>query len=189
METQPPTPIHTHEEFAPGSPVIYGLLGRCTIIGIENKSIGQNTLRVYRLEVKKTVPSRTKTSDSAIWVPVKTAHEQGLRSPANNTQAQAALKLLQSREYFFKTSENWSSILPHLENIIRAEGIEGLAKVYSYLFILKRRQLVSHPEFGKFFELVHRLLFKELSEALNQPMKAIEDQVQKGLKSKVTYDH
>ena len=188
METQPPTQVRIHEEFAPGSPVIYGLLGRCIVISVDTKTIGQSTLRFYRLEIKKTSQSRSKTMDSAIWVPVKTAHEQGLRAPANMNQAQAAIKLLQSREYFFKTSENWASILPTLESTIRADGIEGLAKVYSYLFVLRRKQLVSHPEFGKFFELVHRLLFRELSEALQESMKSIEDQTQKGLKSKLTYD-
>jgi RNA polymerase-interacting CarD/CdnL/TRCF family regulator len=189
MEPQPPTQRPSREEFAPGSPVVYGLIGRCTVLAVETKSIGQNTLRFYKLEAKKTVQTRSKNLESAIWVPVANAQEQGLRAPANQNEAADAVQTLMNREYFFKTTENWSTILPTLENTIRSEGIQGLAKVYSYLYILKRRQLVSHSEFTKFYELVHRLLFRELSESLSESMKSIEDRVQKGLKGKLTYDH
>ena len=189
MEPQPPTQRHSREEFTPGSPVIYGLIGRCTVIAIETKSIGQNDLRLYKLEAKKTPQSRAKNLESAIWVPVLSAHEQGLRAPASLNQANEALQILQGREYFFKTTDSWGEVLPTLEQVIRSEGILGLAKVYSYLYVLKRKQLVSHSEFTKFHELVHRLLFRELSESLNESMRSIEERVQKGLKTKLTYDH
>lgn len=189
MEPQPPTQRNLHEEFTPGSPVIYGLIGRCTVIAIETKSIGQNSLRFYKLESKKTPQSRAKNLESAIWVPVHHAKEQGLRAPANSNEALEALQILQGREYFFKTTDSWSEVHPTLEQTIRSEGILGLAKVFSYLYVLKRKQLVSHSEFTKFHELVHRLLFRELSESLAESMRAIEERVQKGLKTKLTYDH
>jgi RNA polymerase-interacting CarD/CdnL/TRCF family regulator len=187
METQ--TPTHSSEaEFPAGSPVIYAMHGKCQVLGIENRSLGSEQIRFYKLEVKKSALSRSGKLEPAIWVPVSTARDRGLRAPMSSADAQAALQILTSREYYFKANETWNQVLPKLENCIRTEGGLGLAKVASYLYVLKRKQVVPTPEVSKLQETIHKLLFRELSEALNEPIRNLEEKVVKGFRSKMIPD-
>jgi RNA polymerase-interacting CarD/CdnL/TRCF family regulator len=188
METQTQTEVSI-TEFSPGSAVIYAMHGKCSVIGTEVRTLGGEQIRFYKLEVKKSPLSRSNRQDTAIWVPVATAKEKGLRVPMSKVEADAALQVLLSREYFFKPSEAWTVIQPQLENSIRVEGGIGLAKVASYLFVLKRKQIVPQPEVVKLQEAVHKLLFRELSEALGEPSKNIEGRVLKGFRSKLIPDN
>ena len=103
--------------------------------------------------------------------------------------AEAVLQVLSSREYFFQANEAWSSVLPKLESAIRTEGAIGMAKVISYLFVLKRKQVVPAPEVSRLYENVNRLLLRELSEVLNKPARALEEQITKGFRQKLLPDH
>lgn len=176
-------------EFTPGTSVIYAMHGKCLVLGTETRSLGGKTQKYYKLELKKPTSSRSARSDSAIWVPVEQAQERGLRVPMTQEQAAAAIQLLNSREYFFKTTDSWSTLLPQLENTIRTEGGIGLAKVASFLYVLRRKQVVATPEVNKLQESVNKLLFRELSEALGQTIKTLEDRVARGMRSKLLPDH
>src|SRR5579885_1522633 len=182
---EPQTPIH---EFAPQSTVVYGLHGKCLITAIESRTIGSQTIKFYKLEVQKSALSRSQRQEPAIWVPVSSAREQGLRAPMTAEEAEAVLRTLASREYFFQINESWSSILPKLESTIRIEGGIGMAKVLSYLFVLKRKQVVPTPEVARFYENVSRLLLRELSEILGKPIRALEDQIARGFRQKLLPD-
>lgn len=187
METQNTTELPM-DEFSAGSSVIYALHGKCSVLGKEIRALGEKSIHFYKLEIKKSPLSRSNRQDTAIWVPVATAKDQGLRSPMNRTEAETAMKILMSREYFFKTTEPWASIQPQLEACIRLEGGNGLAKVASYLFVLKRKQVVLAAEVTKFQEMIHKLLFRELSEALGEPTRVLEDKVNRGFRSKLIPD-
>jgi len=102
--------------------------------------------------------------------------------------AHAAIAALQSREYYFSTSEAWLQVYPKVEALIRNEGGVGLAKAYSYVYVLKNRQIVPSAEVQKFFESTNRQLMKELSEALHETPRAIEEKIAKGLRSKLAAD-
>jgi RNA polymerase-interacting CarD/CdnL/TRCF family regulator len=185
------TPSHGNQggEFAPQATVIYALHGKCMVAGIETRTVGGQTLRFYKLEVQKSALSRSQRHEPAIWVPVNSAREQGLRMPITAEDAEAVLRVLASREYFFQTNESWSAILPKLETTIRIEGAIGMAKVLSYLFVLKRKQVVPAPEVNRLYENVSKLLLRELSEVLNKPIRALEDQIAKGFRQKLLPDN
>jgi RNA polymerase-interacting CarD/CdnL/TRCF family regulator len=176
-------------EFLPGTAVIYAMHGKCLVLGTEVRSMGGQSQKFYKLEIKKSPLSRSVRGESAIWVPVEQARERGLRIPMTKEDAEAALKLLMSREYFFKPTEQWTSLLPQLENAIRTEGGMGLAKVASFLYVLRRKQIVATPEVNKLQESVNKLLLRELSDALGESIKSIEDRAARGLKSKLLPDH
>ncbi len=176
-------------EFLPGTAVIYAMHGKCLVLGTEERSLGGQTQKFYKLEPKKSALARSSRGESAIWVPVDQARERGLRIPMTQAEAEAAIKLLTSREYFFKVSDPWSALVTQLENTIKTEGGLGLAKAASFLFVMKRKQLVSDQELNKLQESVNKLLFRELSEALNEPMKSIEARIAKGMRSKLLPDH
>jgi RNA polymerase-interacting CarD/CdnL/TRCF family regulator len=187
METQTPNEM-TENEFVPGSSVIYAMHGRCNVLGTETRSLGGESIRFYKLEVKKSTLSRSTRQEPAIWVPIANAKDRGLRAPMTKAEAEEAMRTLSSREYFFKTNESWSSVQPKLETTIRIEGGIGLAKVASFLFVLKRKQVVPSPEVVKLQEIVHKLLFRELSEALEEPVKILEEKTKKGFRSKLIPD-
>lgn len=188
METQ--TPSETSQtEFLPGTAVIYAMHGKCQIIGTEVRQLSGKAIRFYKLEIKKSALSRSNRLEPAIWVPVETAKEQGLRLPMTREDADNVMKTLLSREYFFKLNNTWTTTLTELENCIRFEGGIGLAKVASFLYVLKKKQIVPTPEVLKLQESIHKLLFKELGEALGEAPKILEEKTLKGMRCKLLPDN
>lgn len=177
------------EEFQPGTPVIYALHGKCQLIGIESREMNGQSIRFYKLEIQKSALSRSTRREPAIWIPVHAAKERGLRAPLSTDQAEAVFKVLSSREYFFETNVPWNTIQPKLEMTIRTEGAIGLAKVASYLFVLKRKQVVPQQEAAKMQETVNKLLLRELSEATGENIRNLEDRIAKSFKQKLLPDH
>ena len=202
METQPPNSVTSSEtssssSAAPpsgepipaGTPVIYGLLGRCTIASIESRTIEGQSLQLYKLEVLKPAASRTVRRDPAIWVPVKTAKDQGLRLPMTASEVEDAYRIISNREYYFSASEPWSTIHIRLENVVRAEGGIGLAKALSYLFVIKRKQVVPTPEVARMYEQIAKLFIREISESTGKLPRVIEDELNKMLRHKLLPDN
>lgn len=187
MDTQTPIEMPI-SEFSAGSTVIYAMHGKCSILGKETRTLGGKPVEFYRLKLKKASPAKSQKQEAAIWVPIANAKDQGLRLPMTQEGAQEALKVLMSREYYFKLNEHWGIVQPLLEKAIRTEGGVGLAKVVSYLHVLKKRQFSSNPEINKLQETVNKLLFRELSDVLGEPVKALEDKVSRGMRSKTLLD-
>jgi RNA polymerase-interacting CarD/CdnL/TRCF family regulator len=198
METQTPTSITASphqsnagpdQEYTAGTPVIYGLHGKCLVCAIENRTVGLESLRFYKLEVQKPAASRSTRQDPAIWVPTASARDRGMRRPMNSEEVDAAYKVLANREYYFSASESWSAIHPKLEAAIRSEGGSGLAKVISYLFVMKRKQVVPTPEVAKLYDQVMRLFVREASETTGKLPRVIETEINKLLRHKLVPDN
>jgi RNA polymerase-interacting CarD/CdnL/TRCF family regulator len=182
--------IETSDSFAPGSLVIYGFHGKCQIVAIENRAIGDQSIPFYKLEVQRSTLSRSTRKEPAIWLPVASAKERGLRNPiSNQVAADSVISIISNREYYFQPNEPWTTVQPKLEACIRSEGAIGLAKVASFLYVVKRKQIVPPAEVLKFQESVNKLLLRELSEALNEPIRVLEDRVSKMLRSKMIPDN
>jgi RNA polymerase-interacting CarD/CdnL/TRCF family regulator len=187
METQAPgtaTPL----AFDAGTTVVYGLHGKCVVRAVENRELSGQRISFYKLEPQKSALSRSTRQEPAIWVPKDTAQERGLRAPLDADSAQAVLKIFTSREYYFRTDEPWATVQPQLDQAIRFEGAIGLAKVMSYLHVLKKRYVVPSSEITKLAETVNKLLLRELSEALGQPIRAVEDRIVKDMRHKLLAD-
>jgi len=187
METQGPIEV-PQTEFLPGSFVIYAMHGKCHILATETRILSGIPILFYKLGVKKPALSRSNKQEPAIWVPVATAKDRGLRPPMSLPQAEAAMKILLTREYYFKLNEPWPQVLHQLENTIRLGGGEGLAKVASYLHVLMRKQIVPSTEVAKMKETVFKLLFREMGEAMGEFPKTIEEKANKGLRTKLLPD-
>jgi len=187
METQTPKE-GTQTEFLPGTSVIYAMHGKCHVLGVEVRSLGEESILFYKLEIKKSSFSRTHKQETAIWVPVANAKDRGLRTPMTREEAESAMKILLSREYYFKIQESWTVLQHQLETTIRQEGGIGLAKAASFLFVLRKKQIVPSSEVIKLQETVHKLLFREMSDALDIPPRILEEKVQKGFRSKLLPD-
>jgi RNA polymerase-interacting CarD/CdnL/TRCF family regulator len=178
--------MDTQHSFEPGTSVIYGMHGKCAVVSIETRQAGGESSIYYKLEMQKSPLSRSVRQEPAIWVPVASARERGLRSPLQTSEeAEAVYKITQSREYYFQINEAWSVINPKLEAAIRNEGATGLAKVLSFVHVLKRKQVVASPEVNRLYETVSKLLIRELHDATNAPTRDIEDRIAKGLRQKL----
>ncbi len=176
-------------EFSPGMSVIYGLHGKCQLISIENRQIGGEEMAFYKLEITRPALSRSTRKEPAIWIPVNSAKDRGLRRASTATDVEQILEIFSSREYYFSLNETWSEVHPKLEAAIRTEGAFGLARVCSYLYVLKRKLAVPPTEATKFQEMVNKLLLRELSDATGQSMRELEDQISKRLRQKLIPDN
>ncbi len=181
--------MDTRSPFQPGSPVIYAMHGKCAVISVETRQTSGESIEYYKLEIQKSPLSRSTRQEPAIWVPVSSARERGLRSPMASEDAEAVFKLINSREYYFPLNDPWSSIQPKLEAAIRGEGGFGLAKALSYLHVLKRKQIVASPEVARMYETVSRLLIRELAEATGETPRSIEDKIARGMRQKLVPAH
>lgn len=198
METQNPqnpqmiphtTATETHVEFASGATVIYALHGKCNILSVENRSVGGESIRFYKLEIQKSPLSRSNRQEPAIWVPIASAKERGMRAPITASEAAPVQAIFSTREYYFELNTPFHSIQPRLEAAIRNEGAIGLAKVASYLFVFRRRQVVPASELIRFQESINKLLLRELSEATGEQPRTIEERMNKAMKHKLLPDN
>lgn len=186
METHALDPLR---EFAPGSTVMYGLHGKCVVHSIEERKIGDSTVPFFRLEIQKSTLSRSTRQEPAIWVPISAARTSGLRAPMDGKTYEFVMNTLGSREFYFDLSLSWSKAQHLLERAIAIEGAVGLAKAMSYVFGIKKREVILSTEAGRFWETISKLLLREMSEFLNIPIKDAEAQVNRALKNKLLPDH
>ncbi len=177
--------MDTRTPFQPGAPVIYAMHGKCAVVGVETRQAGGETVEFYKLEVQKSALSRSTRQEPAIWVPVANARERGLRAPMQTDDVDAVFKVINSREYYFNANDPWAAVQPKLESTIRTEGGIGLAKVLSYLCVLKKKQIVPSQEVTRLYETVSKLLLRELSEITGETNRVLEDRIAKGMRQKL----
>lgn len=180
--------MDTQGEIQIGTHVIYGLHGKCNVIGIEERIVSGSAVRFYRLEPIRNNPVKTQKVEPAIWIPVQSAKGRGLRAPINQDQSTEIFAILNNKDHYFNTADNWSVAYPKLETAVRTEGAMGLAKVLSYLHMLKKKHVVLPTEIARFYETITKLLFRELGDSLTCSMREIEERVNKALKNKQTLD-
>lgn len=188
--TQATASSSTYSEFLPGTAVIYGAHGKCSIQAVELKKLGDQWMRLYKLEVTKPTLSRSTKQEPAIWVPVDAATSKGLRLPITAQTAQTLLDtILSDKENYFSLGESWSTLQHKLEACIRKEGAVGLAKVYAHLYTLKRKQVITITEITRYTESISKHFLRELSEATNQSIRSIEEKLTKTLRNKPVFDN
>jgi RNA polymerase-interacting CarD/CdnL/TRCF family regulator len=181
--------METRPNFEPGTSVIYGIHGKCSVLSVEQRVTNGSTVHYYKLEPVKSSFSRSQRQEPSIWVPVLNAQERGLRAPMTQADAEACLELFKNREYFFPIDQHWTALQPQLENTIRSEGAIGLAKALSFLYVLRKKQVAPHSDANRMFETVSKLLVREMAEAMNQQPRAIEDQIAKAIRTKLIGNH
>ncbi len=193
MEQQTPqtaTELSTHTSaIRVGDTVIYHLHGKCTIVGIETKSVGGQNFPFYKVEIQKSSFSRSTKKEPAIWIPVENAHLKGLRQPANAEGIAAAWAILENREHYLSTTDAWNITQSNIEALVRQEGIVGLAKATSFLYVLKKRFFVPPSEIVKLSETVMKLLTREISDTTSETPRELEERINRAMRYKLYPDH
>jgi len=181
--------MESNTRFEIGSTVIYSTHGKCLIKDIETKTINGQNLQFYKLEIQKHTIGKPKKADTAIFLPVAQAEKQGLRAPMTEQIAQEILQILENEEYYFPLNEPWPTVLQKMETAICTEGAIGLAKSYSFLFVLNKKQVTSRAEVTKFDETIKKILVRELADALAKTVRETEELVEKSIRKKSLMDH
>jgi RNA polymerase-interacting CarD/CdnL/TRCF family regulator len=185
---QTPSGLNWNSDIPVGTPVIYGLHGKCTVTGIETRALAGETQRFYKLERTKSPLSRSSREEPAIWLPVQSAKARGLRAPMTEADLAAAQEIFSNREYYFSAKDSWSVIQSKIDETIRNEGCIGMAKALSFLFVFKRRQIVASSEANKLSESIQKVFFREVAEITGETAKQIEDKMNRSMKFKLLAD-
>lgn len=189
QNTQVRAALAANSEIPVGSAVVYGLHGKCTIAAVETREVAGQAQRFYKLEVQKSTFSRSSRLEPAIWVPVTTAKKRGMRAPMTLEDAEHAFQILSNREYYLPVNESWNSSQTKIEALIWNEGSIGIAKAISFLFVLKKKQVVATPEVNRTNETLQRQLAKEISELTGETIKAVEERIAKSMRNKLLSDN
>ena len=176
-------------DFHPGDIVIYPPHGKCQILSIDERSVSGESVPFYRLEKVRSSQSRSSRKEPCISVPVAAAPQLGIRTPVAMDAIDSILEVLSSREYYFQMDLSWNLLKETIEKTVREEGIFGLAKAYSFFFVLKKRMVVLSPEAARLDDIISHSFLRELSDALNEPAKGLETKFSKLMRPKLTPDH
>ncbi|MCC7440362.1 MAG: hypothetical protein IT285_01935 [Bdellovibrionales bacterium] len=174
--------------FQVGDTVFYGIHGRCKIAGIEERSIGGSVLHFFRLVPIRAAPLRVGRQESAIWMPVASAAQSGLRTPLQEVELDRIYALLSNEECALPLRTPWPKIQPLAEAILRNDGPVGLAKVEGYLFLARQRELAPAKGMIRFAETVHRLLVREIQAITQESPKTIDGRLERLLISKLRFE-
>ena len=156
--------------FKVGDEVSYGIHGKCQVIAIETKKLGDQSLQFYQLRaIKNPIMAKTAPSKNSpqILVPVKNAEQNGLRHLMSKEQAEAALASLNPDDPYQEVHENWVTKQKRLEEVLRKEGFLGLTKVICHLNYLIERDAAPRTDAAKLFDSLFRNFLREVSEALS----------------------
>ena len=180
--------LASNSEIPVGALVVYGMHGKCTITAVETRELGGTPQKFYKLEVQKSPLSRTTRQEPAIWVPVTTAKNRGIRAPMTMADVEAAFAILSNREYYLPVNEPWATTQNKIETLVRNEGGIGIVKALSFLFVLKKKQVVPYPEVNRINETLQKQFAKEVSELTGETIKAVEERIVRAMKNKLLAD-
>ena len=175
-------------EFAPGSEVVYGMQGKFSVVSIESRNIAGNSISFYKLEKVRNLPFKAKKPDPAIFVPVLGAGKKGMRLPLSADQVHGDPMILSSKEYYFPLVPSPQVDLAKLDAVQVSEGIVGLAKVVSYLTVVKKREIVPASHAMKYLDQAMKQLIRELCDSTEKTSKVVEEEITKLLKAKPLFD-
>ena len=191
METTNNNTNNNREGFQIGQAVMYGLNGRCEVVGIESLTAGGTSQSFYKLEQRKLGPiaKQPNKKETAIWVPTDAASKKGLRPLIRKDEVDAIMAILQDREAYFPTDLPFNKIQPQFEQAMLEEGATGFAKVVSYMKTLQAKKPVLESTQQKYFDGVYGVLLREVAEVTEQTLGQTEELFEKALRNKGHVDH
>lgn len=158
-----------HTNFQVGDKAVYPRRGVADVVGLETKTIGDQKIQCYHLQV---VGSGLK-----IIVPVEKAAENGMRPVADDGDLQELYALLRDHEVPCDR-QTWNRRYRGFMEKILTGSLFEVGEVYRDLSLLKQTKNLSHGE-RQMLRTARDLLVKELSVARERP----EDEVAEELDS------
>lgn len=154
--------------FHPGDKTVYPAHGVANVVGVETKTIGDQAIPFYHLQVLGT--------GLKISVPVHKAEENGMRKLAGTAEIDELYELLQDHEVPFDR-QTWNRRYRGFMEKIRTGSLFEVAEVYRDLSVLKAHKQLSHGE-RQMLRTARDLLVRELAVARETPEKDVEEQLE-----------
>lgn len=156
-----------HMNFQVGDKAVYPRRGVADVVGLETKTIGDQRIQCYHLQV---VGSGLK-----IIVPVEKAAENGMRPVANDGDLEELYALLQDHEVPCDR-QTWNRRYRGFMEKILTGSLFEVGEVYRDLSLLKQTKNLSHGE-RQMLRTARDLLVKELSVARERPEDEVADEL------------
>jgi CarD family transcriptional regulator len=153
--------------FQVGDKAVYPRRGVADVVGLETKTIGDQQIQCYHLQV---VGSGLK-----IIVPVEKAAENGMRPVANDGDLEELYALLADHEVPCDR-QTWNRRYRGFMEKILTGSLFEVGEVYRDLSLLKQNKNLSHGE-RQMLRTARDLLVKELSVAREKPEDEIADEL------------
>lgn len=141
--------------FNPGDKTVYPAHGVADVVGVETKTIGQQSIAFYHLAVLG--------SGLKISVPVHKAEENGMRAVARDEEITELYALLRQQE-IPSDRQTWNRRHRTFMEKIRTGSLFEVAEVYRDLSVLKAYKELSHGE-RQMLSTARGLLVNELAVA------------------------
>ena len=141
--------------FNPGDKTVYPAHGVADVVGVETKTIGQQSIAFYHLPVLG--------SGLKISVPVHKAEENGMRAVARDEEITELYALLRHQE-IPSDRQTWNRRHRTFMEKIRTGSLFEVAEVYRDLSVLKAYKELSHGE-RQMLRTARSLLVNELAVA------------------------
>jgi CarD family transcriptional regulator len=153
--------------FQVGDKAVYPRRGVADVVGLETKTIGDQKIQCYHLQV---VGSGLK-----IIVPVEKAAENGMRPVANDGDLEELYALLRDHEVPCDR-QTWNRRYRGFMEKILTGSLFEVGEVYRDLSLLKQTKNLSHGE-RQMLRTARDLLVKELSVARERPEDEVADEL------------
>ena len=153
--------------FTIGDKAVYPAHGVADVVAVEEKTIGDQTVGFYHLNVMG--------SGLKIIVPVHKAEENGMRPLASAEEVDELFDLLRDHEVP-SDRQTWNRRYRGFMEKIRTGSLFEVAEVYRDLSLLKSTKSLSHGE-RQMLRTARALVVKELSVARDAPETEVEEQL------------
>ncbi len=159
-------------EFSVNSFVFYPSYGVGIVECISAQKIGSADISFYNVKILE--------NNAKIMVPVKNAHEVGLRQLIKENEIQKVFDVLEARciKNPFARKESWNKRFNGYNIKLCSSCLFEVAEVLRDLYILKAEKELSFAE-KKMFEKAKHLIIKELSTVMHRPETFVEDKIKR----------
>jgi RNA polymerase-interacting CarD/CdnL/TRCF family regulator len=171
-------------KFNEGDLVIYGSYGRCQIMGVEETQVGSEKIKCYKMKkYRKTNLPAGATARATFLVPLNVARNGVLRKPITANDADSTFDFLKTSEITASNLEgNWLTHQRKFDELIRAEGAHGMAKVLADIRNYLKGAIVPTKSIAHYYENIKKQLVDEFADAWDEPSKDVDLKVSKALK-------
>lgn len=159
--------MQVNARFSVGDTAIYPSHGVADVIQLEMKTIGQQSLAFYHLQVRGT--------GLKIIVPIEKAENNGMRPLADSDEIEELFDLLRDHEVP-SDRQTWNRRYRGFMEKIRTGSLFEVAEVYRDLSVLRLHKDLSHGE-RQMLRNARALLVRELAVARETPETEVEQQL------------
>ncbi|MDA3863758.1 MAG: CarD family transcriptional regulator [Deltaproteobacteria bacterium] len=155
-------------KFKTGNKVAYPGQGVAEIVGVNKKTLSNQTITFYELNMLET--------DIKIMVPIHKANEVGIRALVDEEEIKTLMEILNKEDVVFD-KQTWNRRYRGFVEKIKTGSIFDVAEVYRDLSLLKFQKTLSFGE-KRMLETSRSLIVNELSVVKDKEVEKVEEELE-----------